>query len=77
MEHYTNIHLDSDLLCVNKVPFLLAKSRDIRFIHCKAILTKSDKQVQNGLKSIVLDYEERRFKVTSVFTDNAFKPLIS
>ena len=43
MEHYKNIHLDLDLLFVNKVTFLLEKSRDI---HCKAILTKSDKQVQ-------------------------------
>ena len=29
MEHYKNIHLDIDLLFVNKIPFLLAKSRDI------------------------------------------------
>ena len=55
MEHYKNIHLDMDLLFEKKMPFLLAKSRDIGFIHCKALLTKHDKQVQNRLQSIVLD----------------------
>ena len=57
MEHYKNIHLDIDLLFVNKILFLLAKSKDIRFIHCKALLTKHDKRVQNSLRSIVLDYK--------------------
>ena len=55
MEHYKDIHLDIDLLFVNKIPFLLAKSRDIRFTHCKALLSKHDKRVQKGLRSIVLD----------------------
>ena len=45
MEHYKDIHLGIDLLFVNKIPFLLAKSRDIVFIHCKALLIKHDKQV--------------------------------
>ena len=55
MEHYKNIHLDIDLIFVNKIPFLLEKSRDICFIHCKALLTKHDKRVQNRLQSIILD----------------------
>ena len=45
MEHYKNIHLDMDLLFVNNTLFLLVKSRDIRFIYCKALLSKHDKQV--------------------------------
>ena len=45
MEHYKDIHLDIDLLFVNKIPFLLAKSRDIGVIHCNVLLSKHDKQV--------------------------------
>ena len=45
MEHYKNIHLDIDILFVNKIPFLLGKSRNIGFIDCKALLSKHDKQV--------------------------------
>lgn len=36
MEYYSDIHLDIDVLFVNKIPFLLATSRNIGFIHCKA-----------------------------------------
>ena len=71
MEHYKNIHLDIDLLFVNKIPFLLAKSRDIGFILCKALFTKHDKRVQNGLRSIVLDYQTRGFKVIFALGDGA------
>ena len=42
MEHYRDVHLNIDILFVNKIPFLLAKSRDIGLIHCKAILSKHD-----------------------------------
>ena len=59
IEHYKNIHLDIDLLFVSKIPFLLKKSRDIGFIHCKALLSKHDKRVQNGLRSIVLKGDSR------------------
>ena len=55
MEHYKNIHLDIDLLFVNKILFLSVKSRDIGSIHCKALFSTHDKRVQNKLRSIVLD----------------------
>ena len=42
MEHYKCVHLDLDILFVINVAILLAKSIDIGFIHCKAILTKSE-----------------------------------
>ena len=65
MEYYSNIHLDIDVLFVNKIPFLLATSRNIGFIHCKAMLSNHGKRIQNGLQQIVLDYEARGFKVVS------------
>ena len=76
MKHYKNIHLDIVLLFVNKVPSLLAKSIDIAFINCKALLTKYDKQVQNGLRLIILDYQSRGFNITSAFGNGAFQPLV-
>ena len=39
MEYYSDIHSDIDVLVVNKIPFLLATSQDIGFIHCKALLS--------------------------------------
>ena len=55
MEYYSNIHLDIDVLFVNKIPFLLATSQDIGFIHCKALLTNHGRRIQNRLLQIVLD----------------------
>ena len=77
MEYYSDIHLDIDVLFVNKIPFILATSRDIGFIHCKALLSKHGKRIWNGLQQIVLDYEARGFKVVSMFGDREFEPLVN
>ena len=45
MERYSDIHLDVDILFENKIPFLLATSRDIGFIYCKVLLSKHGKRV--------------------------------
>ena len=76
MEYYNDIHLDIDVLFVNKIPFLLATSQYIGFIHCKALLSKHGKRIRNGLQQIVLDYEARGFKVISMFGDGEFEPLV-
>ena len=34
MEHYKDVHLNIDILFVNKTLFLLEIPRDIGFIHC-------------------------------------------
>ena len=49
IDHYKNIHLDIDLLFVNKVQILLMISRNIRFIKFEALLTKHNKYMQNKL----------------------------
>ena len=48
MEYYINIHLDIDVLFVNKIPFLLATSRNIGLMYCKAMLTNHGKRIRNG-----------------------------
>ena len=55
MEHYRDVHLDIDLLIVNKIQFLLAKSRDIGFIYCKAMLSKHDKECRTDYNQSFLD----------------------
>ena len=76
MEYYSDIYLDIDVLLVNKVPFLLATSRDIGFIHCKALLSKHGKRIRNGLQQILCDFEARGFKVASMFGDGEFELLV-
>ena len=45
MKHYKDIHLDIDILFVNKTVLLLAISWDIGFIHCKPIASSVSKRV--------------------------------
>lgn len=75
LENYKNIHLDVHLFFVNDVTFFLATSRDIGFIHCKAVLSKHDKRVANALRETVKEYEQRGFKVISASGDPAFEPM--
>ena len=53
----------------------LATSRDIGFIHIKAMVSSTGKRIQNGLLKIVLNYELRGFKIVSMFGDGAFELL--
>ena len=50
MKHYKDVHLDIDILFVNKTSFLLAISRDIKFIHCRPMSSSVTKQVHNTMK---------------------------
>ena len=76
MKHYKDIHLDIDILFVNKTPFLLAISQDIGFMHCKPMASNHSKRVQNGPKQITIDYQSRGFKIVTAFGDGAFENLI-
>ena len=64
-----------DILFINGVAFFLATSRDIGFIHCRAVLSKENKRVQNALKIIISEYKARGFSVKTASGDNAFAPL--
>ena len=75
MKRYKEIHLDIDILFVNKTAFLLAISRDIGFVHFKPMAFSVTKQVQNTLKQITLNYQARGFKIMSVFWDGTFEHL--
>ena len=57
MKHYKDIHLDIDILFVNKTPFLLAISQGIRFINYKAMVSNHSKHIQNGLRQVPIDYQ--------------------
>ena len=43
MKHCKEIHLNIDILFVNKTAFLLVISRDMAFIHCKPIASSVTK----------------------------------
>ena len=50
MKHYKDLHLDIDILFVNKTVFLLGISRDIGFIHCRPMSCSITTRIQNEMK---------------------------
>ena len=69
MNHYKNIYFDIDLLLVNKIPIFLMISRNIGFMHFKALLSKHTKYVQNRLQQII---QSRGSKAVFTFVDRDF-----
>ena len=73
MDQYKDIHLNIDLLSVNKMQILLTISWNLRFMHSKTLLSKHNKNVQNRLQQIV---QSRRFKDVFTVVDWAFKNIV-
>ena len=60
MDHYKDIHLDIELLFVNKILILLMIFWNIGFMHFKVLPSKHNKRVQNRLQYII---QSRGFKL--------------
>ena len=76
MAHYNNVHLDIDILFINKTPFSLAVSRNIGFIHSRPMSCNVTKRIQNVMKQITLNYQARGFNVAIAFGNGEFDKLI-
>ena len=75
LSEYRDVHLDIDIMFINKMPFFTAVSRDLRLTHCRNIDKRDGKYVLQTLRSIMKEYTPRGFKVVSAFGDNEFRPL--
>ena len=73
MDHYKVIHLDIDLLFVNKIQIILMISWNIRFMNVKALLSKYNKYVQNRLHQSV---QSRGFKDVYTVMDRTFENIV-
>ena len=61
MDEYSNIHLDIDMMLVNKVVYFTAISQHIRCVHYMAIKQRVKHRVSNTLKEIIKVYAKRGF----------------
>ena len=65
MKQYKDIHLDIDILFVNKTALFLAISQNIGFIYCRPMNSSVTKQ--NTMKINTLDYQAMGFNVVTAF----------
>ena len=75
MDAYGEIHLDINIMYMNKVTYFTVISQNIRCIHCMSIKGQVKHQVLDALKKIIKLYKKRGFLVKSMFGDNEFRPL--
>ena len=72
LDRYGNIHLDIDIMFVNKRGYFTEISQHIGLIHCCAITLHVNKRVVDAMTHIIKQYKKRGFTVCSVHGDNKF-----
>ena len=59
LEHYKDVSLGVDVMFINKVPYLFAISRHIKFIQCLCIRNQSDNIYVDSIRKMKTVYEMR------------------
>ena len=75
LDNYEDVHLDIDIMFVNKRAYFTSISRHIGLIHCVPIASRENKRVTDAMQRIIDQYRSRGFKVTTVDGDNEFKEM--
>ena len=73
LDNYEDVHLDINIMFVNKCAYFTSILRHIGLIHCVPIASRESKRVANAMQRIIDQYRSRGFKVTTVDGDNKFK----
>ena len=47
LKEYKDVHIDVNIMYVNKIPYFTTISRNIIFIHCRSIVSRDKKRVQD------------------------------
>jgi hypothetical protein len=75
MARYRAVTLMADLMYVNKIPFLVTFSRNVRFGTVEKLGCKSNTMVMAALKDVFKIYLGGGFNVESAMMDREFEPL--
>ncbi len=64
-----------DVMFVNKIPFLMTISRDIKFGTAKMIARRFAKHILKAINNVKAIYRKRGFRIIQDHTDNEFESL--
>ena len=73
MKVHMAITLAVDIMFVNKIPFLVTISQDIRFGTVKALIDGKVPTVVQNLRSITLIYKHHGFQIETILADPEFE----
>ena len=72
---YKDVTLAMDIMFVNKLPFLLTLSRDIKFGTVEYLLSRGHTNVMNAIRQIKALYRIRGFRVRHIHSDGEFSAM--
>ena len=75
MDTYQQIHLDINIMYVNKVSYMTAICEHIKMINCIMMDDQDEHQVSDTVGMIIKRYSQRGFRVKSVSGNNIFNSL--
>jgi hypothetical protein len=73
MQHYRDVTLCIDIMFVNKIPFVLSISRNIRFVTAKVLDNRKQATLVKALQRIHGIYCKRGFRITNILGDSEFE----
>jgi hypothetical protein len=75
MSRYRDVVLGGDIMFVNKIPFFMSISRNIRFGTSESLPNQSSKTIMAAIKKIKQLYSLRGFRITQMMMDGQFENL--
>ena len=72
LKEYRDVHVDIDIMDVNKIPFFTVISGNIKLIYCRAIALRNKKRIQDAMDEMIKEYAKRGFRVQTIHGDNKF-----
>jgi hypothetical protein len=75
MSRYLEIALGGDIMFVNKIPFFMTVSRNIRFATSESLANQSSKTIMVAIKKVHQVYSQRGFHITQMMMDGQLKNL--
>jgi hypothetical protein len=73
MEQYRLITLCIDIMFVNKIPFFMSISRNIRFVTAAILTNRKVASLVSALKDIYSVYRKRGFRINTILGDSEFE----
>ena len=75
LENNKDVTLSIDIMYVNRIPFVTAFSRNIKFTTVEAIQNRTKAQLVQSIKNVLPVYTQRGLQVDNALLDGEFVPL--
>ena len=75
LSRHQNVTLAIDIMFVNKIPFLITVSRNIKFVTIEDLPNRKVTTIRDKLRAVLRLYRHRGFHVTSILGDQEFEAL--